>query len=51
MELASGTNPALRESLLDLARTWARLATDLEATKRLLDAWDLEEPSESSVSD
>jgi hypothetical protein len=42
MELAEGTtNPAVKESLLDVARTWTRLATDLEATKRLLDAWEV----------
>lgn len=33
------TNPALKDSLSDIAQQWMRLATDLEATKRLLDAW------------
>ncbi len=38
--LASETdNPVLKESLVDLAQRWAALATHLEATKRLLDAW------------
>jgi hypothetical protein len=32
-------NPTLKESLVDLAQRWSLLATDLEATKRLLDAW------------
>jgi hypothetical protein len=31
------TNPVLKESLFDIAQTWMRLATDLEATRRLLD--------------
>jgi hypothetical protein len=39
-ELASGaTNPVLKESLIDLAQRWARLASDLEVTERMLDAW------------
>ena len=33
------TNPALKDSLSDIAQQWMHLATDLEATKRLLDAW------------
>ena len=33
------TNPALKDSLTDIAGQWMRLATDLEATKRLLDEW------------
>jgi hypothetical protein len=36
---AEAKNPALKESLVDIAQRWAVLATDLEATKRLLDAW------------
>jgi hypothetical protein len=36
---AESKNPALKESLVDLAQRWAALATDLEATQRLLDAW------------
>jgi hypothetical protein len=40
LELAhEATNPALKDSLSDIAQQWMRLATDLEATKRLLDAW------------
>jgi hypothetical protein len=47
-ELASeATNPVLKESLIDLAQRWARLASDLEVTKRMLDAW--EEPSPSGL--
>jgi hypothetical protein len=39
-QLAEETkNPAVRESLLAVASTWMRLAADLEATQRLLDAW------------
>jgi hypothetical protein len=33
------TNPALRESLVDLAQRWARLAADLEQTRKLLEEW------------
>jgi hypothetical protein len=34
MQLAEETkNPAVKESLLDVARTWVRLAADLEATQ------------------
>jgi hypothetical protein len=33
-------NPVIKESLVDLAQRWAALATDLEATKRLLDSWE-----------
>jgi hypothetical protein len=36
---AECNNPALKQSLVDLAQRWAALATDLEATKSLLDAW------------
>jgi hypothetical protein len=36
---AESKNPVLKESLVDLAQRWAALSTDLEATKRLLDAW------------
>jgi hypothetical protein len=32
-------NPDLRESLTMLAHNWARMATELEAVKRLLDEW------------
>jgi hypothetical protein len=49
MELAAGTtNPALKESLLDLAKTWSRLATDLDATKQLVEAWDEPKPKKPS---
>ena len=35
---AAGTkNPSLRESLTDLAKRWARLATELEATRILFE--------------
>jgi hypothetical protein len=45
-ELASeATNPVLKESLIDLAQRWARLASDLEVTKRMLDAWGELSPS------
>jgi hypothetical protein len=38
--LAAATkNPVLKESLVDLAQNWARLATDLEATCVLLATW------------
>jgi hypothetical protein len=33
------TNSALRSSLEEIAQQWMRLATDLEATKPLLEAW------------
>lgn len=36
---AEARNPVLKESLVDLAQRWAVLASDLEATKRLLDGW------------
>ena len=36
---AEAKEPVLKASLVDLAQRWAALATDLEATKRLLDAW------------
>lgn len=36
---AEAKEPSLKASLLDLAQRWAALATDLEATKRLLAAW------------
>jgi hypothetical protein len=39
-QLASETNNlALRDSLTEIAQKWARLATELEATKTLLDEW------------
>ena len=43
--LASETkNPVLQESLTDLAQKWAAFAGDLEATKKLLDAWGTDAP-------
>jgi hypothetical protein len=36
------TNPALKNSLTDIAGQWTRLATDLEVTRQLLD--ELREP-------
>ena len=36
---AETDNPVLKASLVDLAQRWAALATDLEATKSLLEAW------------
>ena len=40
LELAhETTNPALKDSLADIAGQWMRLATDLDATTRLLQAW------------
>ena len=39
-QLAEETaNPSLKESLTDIAQKWISLASDLEATKRLLDGW------------
>jgi hypothetical protein len=43
MELEGTKNPAVKESLLNVARTWVRLAADLEATQRLLDALEASE--------
>jgi hypothetical protein len=45
-EPASGaTNPVLKESLIDLAQRWTRLASDLEVTARMLDVWGEPSPS------
>lgn len=33
------TNPPLKQSLNEIANHWMSLATELEATKRLLDEW------------
>ena len=39
LALASeASNPVLKDSLKDLAKRWAALATDLEATNTLLEA-------------
>ena len=38
--LASETkNPALKDSLVDLAQRWARLAVDLQFTRDLMAVW------------
>jgi hypothetical protein len=38
--LAAGTtNPVLQESLEDLARSWMRLASDLQFTRKLMEEW------------
>jgi hypothetical protein len=34
---AEARNPALKESLIDLAQRWSALATDLEATNSLVE--------------
>ena len=40
LQLAQETsNPALKDSLGDIAGQWMRHAADLEATTRLLEAW------------
>jgi hypothetical protein len=36
---AETKNPVLKESLVDLAQRWARLAQDLHATRELLSEW------------
>ena len=41
------TNPVLKESLLDTARRWTRLATDLETVRRLIDEWGSESPKKA----
>lgn len=41
------TNPVLKESLLDTARRWTRLATDLETVRRLIDEWGSEAPKKA----
>jgi hypothetical protein len=47
---AETKNPVLQESLTDLAQKWAALATDLEATKRLLDSWGADAPPDKKAS-
>ena len=48
-QLASETkNPELRESLTDLAQTWARLATDLDVTRALMEKWAAEAPKSNT---
>jgi hypothetical protein len=40
LQMASETaHPPLKQSLTEIANHWIRLATELEATKRLLDEW------------
>jgi hypothetical protein len=40
LEIASQTTHLqLKDSLTDIAHQWIRLATELEATRRLLDEW------------
>jgi hypothetical protein len=36
---AEATNPALKQSLTDIAQRWARLASDLETTRDLIEKW------------
>lgn len=36
---AEATSPAVKESLLELAQRWARLASDLKSTHDLLEKW------------
>jgi hypothetical protein len=43
------TNPAVKDSLTDFARQWARLATDLEVTRLLLDEFGLPQPQTARV--
>ena len=48
-QLASETkNPELRESLTDLAQTWARLATDLDVTRALMEKGAAEAPKSNT---
>ena len=42
------TNPVLRESLVETAQRWSRLATDLEAMHLLLKEWRQEDSSEDN---
>jgi hypothetical protein len=44
---AETKNPALKESLVEIAQKWARLATDLEATRALLADWAPEKPKKA----
>ena len=43
---AAGTSPLVRDNFLSLAQTWSRLARELEASKRFLDALGEEFPVE-----
>jgi hypothetical protein len=40
------TNPALKESLIEIAQRWSRLATDLDAMHILLEQWGQEDTTE-----
>ena len=44
---AETKNPALKESLVEIAQKWARLATELEATRALLADWAPEKPKKA----
>ena len=47
--LASETeNPVLKQSLVEIAQRWARLATELDATHALLKAWGTEAPDKKT---
>lgn len=41
---AAASNPLVRDNFLSLAQTWSRLARELEANKRFLDALGEETP-------
>jgi len=43
---SEGTNPALKESLLETAQRWSHLATDLETMYVLQDQWRQEDAIE-----
>ena len=40
---SEATNPVLKESLIDTAQRWSRLAADLESMHILLEEWGREE--------
>jgi hypothetical protein len=41
---AESESPLAKARFEDLAKTWMRLATDLEQTRALVDHWNNEEP-------
>jgi len=43
------TNPVLKDSLTDIAGLWTRLATDLEATRLLLDQFGEPQPQTGCI--
>jgi hypothetical protein len=50
LQLAHETaNPVLKDSLTDIGRQWTRLATDLEATRLLLDEFGLPQPQTECI--